>query len=159
MCTWIFLQFTCRQIYLASFVLWNNGNILKQIFSQNLGVKNAPKVGFNLNFLQKVKFMQSLCLNYSGNSKSTDRIKYTTQIPCPCRFQNTPYLNWLLLISLSGGLSKFTYIWYFLIFSSNWQKIQNCQLYLKFGDFKSIAAENQKIPNVCELWHAATRAY
>ena len=97
-----------------------------------MGVKNAPKVGFNLNFLQKVKFMESLCLNYSGNSKSTDRIKYTTQIPCPCRFWNTPYLIWLLLISPSGDLSKFKYIWQFWIFGQSLLKIKKYQMYANF---------------------------
>ena len=97
-----------------------------------MGVKYAQKVGFNLNFLQKVKFMESLCLNYSGNSKSTDRIKYTTQIPCPCRFWNTPYLIWLLLISPSDGLSKFKYIWQFWIFGQSLLKIKKYQMYANF---------------------------
>ena len=96
------------------------------------GGQKCPQSRLNLNFLQKVKFLQTLGLNYSRNNKSTDKMKYTTRIPCSCPFWNTPYLNWLLLISPSGGLSKFAYIWYFLIFSSDRPNIQNCQMYLNF---------------------------
>ncbi len=38
------------------------------------------------NFFQKVKFMQSLGLNYSMNNMCREEMKYTTQISCPCRF-------------------------------------------------------------------------
>ena len=115
---------------LASFGWGVKLKTFKQIFSLYLGVKNAPKVGFYLNFLQKEKFLPSLWLNYSKNNKSTHKKNYTTQMPCPCRFWNTPYLNWLLLVSTSGGMSKFTYIRYFLIFSSNWIKIPLFQMYV-----------------------------
>ena len=68
------------------------------------------------NFLQKLKFMQYLGLNYSKKNTCREEMKYTTQISCPCRLRNTPYLKWLLSKSLSGGLSKFSYIWHFLNF-------------------------------------------
>ena len=45
------------------------------------------------NFLQKVKFMQSLGLNYSKKNMCREEMKCTTQISCPCRFRNTPYLK------------------------------------------------------------------